>query len=117
MLRCADKGNKSHGEFFMSTKRRNHTPKFKFGVALKAAQNDKTINQIAGDHNIHTNLVTAWRKQLLGKGSSIFLTASARSAAIRRERERAEQEATLYEQIGRLKMENEWLKKKYAQFT
>ena len=101
----------------MSTKRRNHTPKFKFGVALEAAQNDKTISQIAGDHNVHTNLVTAWRKQLLEKGPSVFLTASARSAAIRNERERAEQEATLYEQIGRLKMELEWLKKKSAQFS
>ena len=101
----------------MSTKRRNHTPKFKFHVALEAAQNDKTISQIAGKHNIHTNLVGTWRKQLLEKGAGIFLTASARSAAVRKEQERAEQEATLYEQIGRLKMELEWLKKKSAQFS
>ena len=101
----------------MSTKRKNHTPKFKFQVALEAAQNDKTISQIAGGHNIHTNLVSAWRKQLLEKGPTIFLTASARSAAARKERERAEQETTLYEQIGRLKMELEWLKKKSTQFS
>jgi len=101
----------------MSTKRRNHTPKFKFNVALEAAQNNKTISQIAGTHNVHTNLVTAWRKQLLEKGPGIFLTASARSAATRKEQERAAQEAGLYEQIGRLKMEIEWLKKKSAPFS
>lgn len=52
---------------------------------------------------MHTNLVGAWRKQLMEKGSNIFLAASARSAAARKEKERAEQEAELYEQIGRLK--------------
>ena len=96
----------------MSTKRRNHTPKFKFRVALEAAQNYKTVSQIAGSHNVHTNLVGAWRKQLMEKGPGIFLTASARSAAAQKEKERVEQEAELYEQIGRLKMELEWLKKK-----
>ena len=101
----------------MSTKRRNHTSKFKFRVALEAAQNHKTVNQIAGSHNVHTNLVGTWRKQLMEKGPDIFLTASARSAVARKEKERATQEASLYEQIGRLKMENEWLKKKYAQFA
>jgi transposase-like protein len=101
----------------MSIKRRNHTSKFKFRVALEAAQNYKTVNQIAGRHNVHTNLVGTWRKQLMEKGPDIFLTASARSAATRKKKERAMQEASLYEQIGRLRMENEWLKKKYAQFT
>ena len=101
----------------MSTKRRNHTPKFKFNVALEAAQNNKTISQIAGIHNVHTNLVSSWRKHLLEKGPGIFLTASARSAATRKEQERAKQEAGLYEQIGRLKMELEWLKKKSAPFS
>ncbi len=101
----------------MSTKRRNHTPQFKFRVALEAAHNHKTVNQIASGHSVHTNLVGAWRKQLMEKGSSIFLTASAGSAAARKEKERVEQEAELYEQIGRLKMELEWLKKKSAKFS
>jgi len=86
-------------------------------VALEAAQNHKTVNQIAGSHNVHTNLVSTWRKQLMEKGPSIFLTVSARSAAARKEKEREAQETSLYEQIGRLKMELEWLKKKYAQFA
>ncbi len=100
----------------MSTKRKNYTPKFKFRVALEAAQNHKTIGQIAGSHNIHTNLVRTWRKQLMEKGPDVFLTASARSTAARKEQEGVQKEIELYEQIGRLKMELEWLKKKSAQF-
>ena len=100
----------------MSTKRRNHTSKFKFRVALEAAQNHKTVNQIASSYNVHTTLVGTWRKQLMEKGPDIFLTASARSAATRKEKRRVEEETSLYEQIGRLKMELEWLKKKSTQF-
>jgi transposase-like protein len=60
---------------------------------------------------IHTNLVNTWRKQLTENGSNIFLSASARSATAKQEAENAQKEAELYEQIGRLKMELEWLKK------
>jgi transposase-like protein len=101
----------------MSTKRRNYTPQFKFRVALEAAQNQKTVSQIAGSYNIHTNLVNTWRKQLTENGPGIFLSASARSAAAKKEAENAQKETELYEQIGRLKMELEWLKKKSAQFN
>ena len=100
----------------MSTKRRKHSPQFKFRVALEAAQNHKTVSQIASSHDVHTTLVNMWRKQLKEKGPDIFLTASARSAIARKEQERTQKEAELYEQIGRLKMELEWLKKKSAQF-
>ena len=100
----------------MSTKRRKHTPQFKFRVALEAAQNHKTVSQIASSHDVHTTLVNSWRKQLKEKGPDIFLTASARSAAARKEQERTQKETELYEQIGRLKMELEWLKKKSAPF-
>lgn len=95
----------------MSTKRRNHTPQFKFRVALEALQNQKTVNQIAGSHNVHTTLVNSWRKHLNDNGPDIFLAASARSATARKEQAREQKEADLYEQIGRLKMELEWLKK------
>ena len=101
----------------MSTKRKSYSPQFKFRVALEAAQNYKTVPQIASSHNVHTNLVNRWRKQLQEKGPDIFLTNSARSAAARKEREREQKEAELYEQIGRLRMELEWLKKKSAQFS
>jgi putative transposase len=55
--------------------------------------------------------VSSWKKQLLEEGSTVFGSHTAGQ-----QREQAEQEAQLYEQIGRLKMELEWLKKKATRF-
>jgi hypothetical protein len=54
---------------------------------------------------VHPNLVSSWKKQLLEEGASVF-----GSTASREQRDQALREAELYEQIGRLKMELEWLK-------
>jgi len=95
----------------MGKQRRQHSEQFKFKVALEAAKGLRTVNEIAGEYGVHPNQVSSWKKQLLEDGPGVF----SRS----RERERtgaAEQESELYEQIGRLKMELEWLKKKAALF-
>jgi transposase-like protein len=93
----------------VSRKRRQYDAQFKLRVALEAARGLKTISQIASEHNLHPNLVSSWKKHLLEEGDSLFGTMTARQ-----QREQAAQEAALYEQIGRLKMELEWLKKKAA---
>lgn len=96
----------------MTRKRRQHSDQFKFKVALEAAKELKTINEIASEHNLHPNLVSGWKKQLLEEGATVFGSHTARQ-----EREQATREAELYEQIGRLKMELEWLEKKAARFS
>lgn len=96
----------------MTRKRRRHSKQFKFKVALEASQGLKTINTIASEHNLHPNQVSSWKKQLLEEGPTVFGSHTARQ-----EREREAREAELYEQIGRLKMELEWLKKKAARFA
>ena len=89
------------------TKKRNHyNAPFKFKVALEAAKGLKTINQLASEHELHPNQVSQWKRQLLEEGATIFGQGSAQP-----QREAAKVEAELYEQIGRLKMEVEWLKK------
>lgn len=93
----------------MSRKRRQHDAQFKFRVALEAARGVKTISQIASEHNLHPNLVNSWKKRLLEEGVAVF-----GNTAARQQRDQAVREAELYEQIGRLKMELEWLKKKAA---
>ena len=93
----------------VSRKRRQYDAQFKLRVALEAARGLKTISQIAGEHNLHPNLVSSWKKQLLEEGTSVFS-----STAARQQRDQEAREAELYEQIGRLKMELEWLKKKVA---
>ena len=95
----------------MAKKRRQHSSVFKFKVALAAVKGSKTISQLAAEYNVHPTQINTWKKQLLRHGSSIFVRPNDRQ-----EREQQEREAELYEQIGRLKMELEWLKKKATPF-
>jgi transposase-like protein len=74
----------------MGKQRRQHSEQFKFKVALEAAKGVRTINEIAGEYNVHPNQVSGWKKQLLEEGPGVF--------SRRREREQrvqAEQEAAL----------------------
>ena len=91
----------------MGRKRRQFNRQFKFTVALEAVKGTKTVNQIAGEYDVHPNQVSAWKKQLLAEGPAVFGNGSAHG-----EGKQTVREAELYEQIGRLKMELEWLKKK-----
>lgn len=72
----------------MSKKSRNHSAQFKFRVALEAIGELKTVAELGSEYEIHPTQVRRWKK------------------------EEASKESELYEQIGRLKMELEWLKKK-----
>jgi putative transposase len=90
----------------LTKKRKQYNAQFKFKVALEAAKGLKTINQLASEHELHPNQVSQWKGQLLEEGPTIF-----GNGAVRQQREAAQAEADLYEQIGRLKMELEWLKK------
>jgi transposase len=91
----------------MAGKRKIHTPPFKAKVALAALKGDRTANELAGQFDVHSTLIHAWKKQLLDGAEAIF-SGPARPASADAEARQAE----LFEQIGRLKMELEWLKKK-----
>jgi transposase-like protein len=86
--------------------RKQYSAAFKFKIALEAAKKEKTISQIASENNLHPNQVSNWKKQLLTEGTGLFEKQNSR-----RQKEQETREAALYEQIGRLKMELEWLKK------
>ena len=98
----------------MSKKARNHSAQFKFRVALEAMREMQTTSQIAGEYEVHPSLVRKWKKRLQDEGTSIFANPASQK---RQEQEQTIRETELYEQIGRLKMELEWLKKKAAQFS
>ncbi len=91
----------------MTKKRKRYSAQFKFRVVLEAVKGLKTVNQLASEHELHPNQVSQWKLQLLEEGAAIFDN----GAAQQQQREMAQTEAELYEQIGRLKMEVEWLKK------
>jgi transposase-like protein len=95
----------------LAKKRRRHSDQFKFKVALEATKGFKTLNEIASEYNLHPNQVSSWKKQLLEEGPAVFSSNVARQL-----REQEARETELYEQIGRLKMELEWLKKKATRF-
>ena len=96
----------------MSKKRRRFSSEFKFRVALEAAKGQQTIGELASKHNVHPNQISQWKRQLLEAGADVFSRNGAKEQA-----GQAVVQAELYEQIGRLKMELEWLKKKAAQFS
>ena len=96
----------------MSRKRRILGAAFKAKVALAACRGDKTTAQLASEYEVHAGQVTAWKKQLLAEAASLFENRRGRKPD-----ESSASDEELYEQIGRLKMEVEWLKKKSAQLS
>jgi transposase len=95
----------------MAGKRKNHTPAFKAQVALAALKADRTVNELAGHFAVHPTLIHTWKKQLLQGAETVFAHGAKADSA-----DAQAQQAELFEQIGRLKMELEWLKKKVAPF-
>ncbi|MBT4458368.1 MAG: IS3 family transposase [Anaerolineae bacterium] len=95
------------GGFSVTKKRKKYSGQFKFKIALEAVKGQVTINEIASSNNIHPNQVSTWKKQLLVEGPTVFGQQTAKKL-----QEQTAREAELFEQIGRLKMELEWLKKK-----
>ena len=87
------------------TKRKRHTAQFKFFVALDAAKEIKTLNELAGQHSIHPAQISQWKKLLLEEGCDIFLPHKKNIGLQKRLDE-------LYRMVGEITMERDWLKKK-----
>ena len=91
----------------MTVKRQARSANFKFKVAVEALKELKTVSQIASQYQVNPGQVSQWKKQLQNQGASLF-----KSKPDSSQQQQAKKEAELYEQIGRLKMELEWLQKK-----
>lgn len=91
----------------MAVKRKQHSANFKAQVALAAHKGDRTVNEMASRYGVHPTLIHGWKKQLVTQAEDLFAK-GAKAAPVDAVAEKAE----LFEQIGRLKMELEWLKKK-----
>lgn len=90
--------------------RRIHDAAFKTKVVLEALKGLKTLPQLASEFGIHPQQITDWKKQALDKFPSLFESGPIKPALSEQQRE--EIEAPLFQQIGQLKVENDWLKKK-----
>lgn len=96
----------------MSTKRKQYSAQTKFRVSLEAAKGTQTIGEIASRHKVHPTQVSNWKQHLLKEGASLF-----EGKLLKANKEADETERELYEQIGRLKMELEWVKKNATDFS
>jgi transposase len=91
----------------MSSRRRKFSSEFKSRVALEAIKGEKTLAQLASEYQVHPNQITQWKRQLVESLPDVF--------GKRREREAQDQQELvdkLYREIGKLKVERDWLEKK-----
>lgn len=90
-----------------NTKRKYHSAEFKSKVAIEAIQQKETINQIASKYEIHPNLVTTWKSQFLENAVDAF--------SRKHKKPNADEPSVdeLYQEIGKLKIQLDWIKKKY----
>ena len=91
----------------MSKKRRQHSPELKARVGLEALKGIEPIHAIAAKYQVHPVQVSQWKKEAAERLPEVFARKAGEDAEAARAREKE-----LFEEIGRLKMELEWLKKK-----
>ncbi len=91
--------------------RKTHSKEFKAKVAIEALKGEKTVQELALMYEIHPNQVTLWKKQLIGNATSAFEKGGKDKELLETEKKQDQ----LFSQIGQLKVENDFLKKKYKQ--
>ena len=91
----------------MTTTRKQYSPKFKAKVALEALRGERTLSQLASQFHVHPVQIGQWRKIALEQLADLFIY----GRKSKRSDGEGEKDA-LYEEIGRLKVELDWLKKK-----
>ena len=97
----------------MARIRRKFSAEFKLKAVMEILKGEKTATQLAGELEVHPLVLSDWKKHFLEMGPQIFEKPRKASKVSEEAREKSE----LFEQIGRLKMENEWLKKKLGALT
>ncbi len=95
----------------MQGKRRKHSAQFKAKVALEAIKGEKTMSELASLYGVHPNQISRWKSQVMEALPDIFS-----SQRHREKKDWGEREEELYKQIGQLKVELDWLKKKTGLF-
>ena len=91
----------------MTTTRQQYSPKFKARVAMEAIRGEKTLSQLGSQFRVHPVQVAKWRKAALEMLPELFV-----DGRTRKTRNGEAENAALFEEIGRLKMELDWVKKK-----
>ena len=89
----------------MTAKRKRHKAAFKAKVALEAAKEIKTLNELASEYGVHPSQISQWKSQLVEGLPTLFSTKKSSKDTVK-------QIDDLYRQIGKVTVERDWLKKK-----
>ena len=89
--------------------RKKHSAQFKTKVALDAIREIKTMGELSSQHEVHRVQIQSWKKQAMTALPDIF-TSKKDGSQVEKQAKLIEE---LYKQVGQLKVENDWLKKKY----
>ena len=87
--------------------RKSYSASLKAKVALEAVKGEKTISQLSSEFGVHPNQINLWRKRVLEELPDIFS-----KKRKKKEKDTEALQSELYQQIGQLKVELDWLKKK-----
>ncbi len=90
----------------MGKKRVRHSADFKAKVALEALKGLRTVNELARQYQVHPTQISQWKRQVQGGAKELFVCGHGKS-----NEETEAVQAKLYEEVGRLKMELDWIKK------
>ena len=93
----------------MSGQRKRHSAEFKAKVALEALKGLKTVQELAKEYGVHPTQISQWKQRLKAEAPGLYGRGQGTGAS-----EQEAEIAALYEKIGRLNMEVDWLKKKVA---
>ncbi|MBA1336487.1 MAG: Transposase IS3/IS911 [Firmicutes bacterium] len=91
-------------------KRRHFTPEEKAKIVIEVLREEKTLNEIAVEHEVHPNLVSRWKAEFLNNAARAFSKEAEEVEKVRQSYEKEKDE--LLRQIGQLSYEVTWLKKK-----
>lgn len=97
----------------MAKTRKKYSAEFKLKAVLEILKGEKTASQLSGELEVHPLVLAEWKKRFKESAAQIFEKPRKASKVREEEKEKAE----LFEQIGKLKMEIEWLKKKWKALT
>ena len=90
----------------MKKQKRKFSASFKTTVVLEAIKERYTLSELAQKYELHPNQISHWKKEFLSKAESVFEQPHNKKEQLEKEKEE------LYKQIGQMKVENDWLKKK-----
>jgi len=96
----------------MKQQRKKHSGGFKAKVALEAVKAERTLNELAGHFEVHPTQVVQWKQRLVAGACDLFTGGIDRDAA-----QETQLRDRLYQEIGQMKVELDWLKKKHELFA